>query len=94
MVRIPGFHPGDPGSSPGMGISMDTQVWSKGYDSSSYASRFEGSNPSSCIWFRGVMVSTQDFESCDPGSIPGETFFYLFIFYFIFFFKKNLNYFL
>ena len=27
------------------------------------------------IRFRGVMVSTQDFESCDPGSIPGGTFF-------------------
>ena len=26
------------------------------------------------IRFRGVMVSTQDFESCDPGSIPGGTF--------------------
>jgi hypothetical protein len=29
------------------------------------------------IRFRGVMVSTQDFESCDPGSIPGGTFFFL-----------------
>ena len=24
-------------------------------------------------WFRGVTVSTQDFESCDPGSNPGGT---------------------
>ena len=24
-------------------------------------------------WFRGVMVSTQDFESCDPSSNLGET---------------------
>ena len=24
-------------------------------------------------WFRGVMVSTQDFESCDPSSNRGET---------------------
>ena len=26
------------------------------------------------LWFRGVMVSTLDFESNDPGSNPGETF--------------------
>ena len=26
-------------------------------------------------WFRGVTVSTQDFESCDPGSNPGGTFY-------------------
>ena len=45
MVRIAGFHPVDPGSSPGMGIR-------------SY----------------GVRVSTQDFESCDLGSIPSMTF--------------------
>ena len=24
-------------------------------------------------WFHGVMVSTQDFESCDPSSKLGET---------------------
>ena len=24
-------------------------------------------------WIHGVMVSTQDFESCDPSSILGET---------------------
>ena len=24
-------------------------------------------------WFHGVMVSTQDFESCDPSSNLGET---------------------
>ena len=24
-------------------------------------------------WFLGVMVSTQDFESCDPSSNLGET---------------------
>ena len=24
-------------------------------------------------WFRGVMVSTQDFVSCDPSSNLGET---------------------
>ena len=24
-------------------------------------------------WFYGVMVSTLDFESSDPGSIPGRT---------------------
>ena len=77
-----------------MGISMDTQVWSKGYDSSSYALCFEGSNPSPCIWFRGVMVSTQDFESCDPGSIPGETFFYLFYLLFYLFFLKKFELFL
>ena len=37
MVRIAGFHPADPGSSPGVGISMYTQVWSKGNDSRSFA---------------------------------------------------------
>ena len=24
-------------------------------------------------WFHGVMVTTQDFESCDPSSNLGET---------------------
>src|SRR5690606_29381805 len=26
------------------------------------------------LWFHGVAVSTQDSESCDPGSNPGGTF--------------------
>ena len=30
-------------------------------------------NPKDYGWFRGVMVSTLDFESNDPGSNPGET---------------------
>jgi hypothetical protein len=49
--------------------------WSKAPDSSS-GGRFVrvGSNPTSCIWFRGVMVSTLDFESNDPSSNLGETF--------------------
>ena len=33
-----------------------------------------GSNPAmDTLWSRGVMVSTLDFESNDPGSNPGET---------------------
>ena len=103
MVRIPGFHPGDPGSSPGVGIFK--HIFPSGQrgqtqDLMQYASwvriplcawyrvrvvkeidlksiglcprRFE-----SCRyrWFCGVMVSTLDFESNDPGSNPGKTFF-------------------
>lgn len=30
------------------------------------------------IWFYGVVVSTQDFESCDLGSTPGRTSFFSF----------------
>ena len=35
MVRIPGFHPGDPGSSPGVGNLVRMAEWSKAPDSSS-----------------------------------------------------------
>ena len=34
------------------------------------------------FWFRGVMVSTLDFESNDPGSNPGETFFFIVLTFF------------
>ena len=41
-----------------------------------------------CTWLRSysVMVITKDFESFDPGSSPGRTFFY-----FLFFEKKRLE---
>ena len=32
-----------------------------------------------CIWACGVMVSTRDSESLDPGSNPGRPFFHFFI---------------
>ena len=38
-----------------------------------------GSSPTGgayLLWSYGVMVSTQDSESCDPGSNPGRTSFY------------------
>lgn len=36
---------------------------------------FSGENQTNTIRFYGVKVSIEDFESFDPGSIPGKTFF-------------------
>ena len=46
--------------------------WSKGVDLRSTVYARVGSNPTSSTlpWCRGI---TQDFESCNPGSNPGES---------------------
>ena len=71
MVRIPGFHPGDPGSSPGMGILCSLS--SVGQSASLMSSRSWVQAPQGAR-FRDVMVSISDFESDYPGSNPGETY--------------------
>ena len=43
------------------------------------------------IRFRGVMVSTLDFESNDPGSNPGETYYFYFLKMFLYYFQQNLK---
>ena len=81
MVRIAGFHPADPGSSPGMGnedsylASPNTRYSSVGRaeDCSSLGHWFESGCRDMVSWCN--LVSIQDFESCDLGSNPGETFF-------------------
>ena len=70
--RMLACHAGGPGSIPGRCnilpfLLIASVIWNN------YLSR---SLRWYSIWFHGVMVSTQDSESCDPSSSLGGTFFY------------------
>ena len=74
MVSIPDFESGNPGSNPGetynLTIAQLAEQWT--------VNPFVGcsNHPSEIFfWFRDVMVSISDFESDNPGSNPGGTFY-------------------
>jgi hypothetical protein len=50
--------------------------WSKGVDSRPTANARGFESRSWQFWLYSVMVSTLDFESNNPGSTPGTTFFF------------------
>ena len=81
MVRIAGFHPADPGSSPGVGILPLGEILvriperSKGRDSSSRAICFVGSNPTAYIDSMVKRLSQQTLNLQSWVRIPVESFF-------------------
>ena len=79
MVRIAGFHPADPGSSPGVGIVLlgTLPPWRNWIARKTSNLEVAGSNPVGGIffilWFCGEVVITRDFESLILGSNPSKT---------------------
>ncbi len=80
-----GFHPADPGSSPGYGISWISEspaakhstlpCWRNRIARTPSKRKVAGSSPvQGTYWSSSVVVNTFDFESIDRGSIPRWTF--------------------
>ena len=79
------YEPEVSGSSPLLSTQAFLAEWFKAPDLRSGIVRYVGSNPTECkggwgrevdTWSHGLMVMTEDFESSNPSSNLGKSYFY------------------